>query len=186
MSSLPGSEFMQYIKMLLCAVTIAASLFADEPRYIGSDKCARMCHRGPKKGSQLEIWEKSPHARAYKTMGTAESKEVAKKAGVTGDPQKAPECLRCHVTAYGVKKELVEPTCTYEEGVGCEACHGPGSEYRSLNKMKQRDLAVASGLVLQNEAVCVRCHNPESPTYKPFNYDEAVKESAHPLPKKEK
>ena len=102
------------------------------------------------------------------------------------DPQKADECLRCHVTAFGVKKELIDPTCTYEEGVGCEACHGPGSEYRKLAIMKDHDKAVAAGLIEQTEKLCIKCHNKESPTYKPFNFEEDVKKIAHPNPKKKK
>ncbi|MBN1576831.1 MAG: cytochrome c family protein [Chitinispirillaceae bacterium] len=168
----------------LSIVACVLSVSAIEPRYIGAAKCAKMCHKGEKKGNQYEIWQKSKHAGAFKTLGTDSSKEVAKKANVTGDPQKSPECLRCHVTAFGVKKELVDSTCTYNQGVGCEACHGPGSEYRKLGAMKKHDMAVKAGLWEQNEALCIKCHNKESPTYKPFNFIEAVKKDAHPIPGK--
>lgn len=160
------------------------SLFAAEPHYIGADRCAKMCHKAEKKGKQYQIWQKSKHAGAFKRLATDSSKDVAKKVGITGDPQKAPECLRCHVTAYGVKKELVDSTCTYDDGVGCEACHGPGSEYRKLNAMKNHDIAVAAGLWEQNEKLCIKCHNKESPTYKPFNFEEAVKKQTHLIPGK--
>ncbi|MBN1307008.1 MAG: hypothetical protein JXA18_03765 [Chitinispirillaceae bacterium] len=169
---------------VLIIVGWVLSVFAAEPRYIGAAKCAKMCHKGEKKGSQYEIWRKSKHAGAFTTLGTDSSKAVAKTVNVTGDPQKAPECLRCHVTAFGVKKELIDSTCTYSDGVGCEACHGPGSEYRKLNVMKKHDMAVSAGLWEQKEAVCTRCHNKESPTYKPFDYSEAVKKDAHPVPAK--
>jgi hypothetical protein len=143
-----------------------------------------MCHKGEKKGKQWELWQARKHARAYKTLGTPEAKEVAEKKGIKGSPQKADECLRCHVTAFGVKKELVDPTCTYEEGVGCEECHGPGSEYKKIKIMKDQKLAFAAGLVEQKEAVCIKCHNKESPTYKkPFIYKEAADSIAHLSPK---
>ena len=164
--------------------TLVVSLFAGEPRYIGSAKCARMCHKGPKKGEQWELWQKRKHARAFKILGSDTAKIVAKSSGIKGNPQKADECLRCHVTTFGVKKELIDPTCTYEEGVGCEACHGPGSEYRKLAIMKDHDKAVAAGLIEQNEKLCIKCHNKESPTYKPFDFEKAVKDIAHPNPKK--
>jgi hypothetical protein len=176
--------FMKRVIALLVAGCCAGTIFAVEPHYIGSNKCARMCHKGEKKGNQYSIWQKSKHAGAFQTLGTPEAKEVAKKVGVSADPQKAPECIRCHVTAYGVKKELVDPTCTFDEGVGCEACHGPGSEYRKLVNMKNHDLALAAGLVEQNEAVCTKCHNKESPNYKPFDFKEMVKKDAHPIPGK--
>ncbi len=162
----------------------AGSLFGAEPRYIGSAKCAKMCHKGEKKGSQWEIWQKDKHSSAFRTLGTAQSKEVAKKAGIQGDPQKAPECLRCHVTAFGIGKERVDSTLTHDEGVGCEACHGPGSEYRKINVMKNHDLAKAAGLVEPDEKLCIKCHNSESPTYKPFEFEVEVKKNAHPIPSK--
>ena len=40
------------------------------------------------------------------------------------------------------------------------------------------------GLMQPTEAVCKTCHNADSPTYKEFKYEEAVKKVAHPLPKK--
>ena len=172
--------------ILLVIGCFTVSVFSADPHYIGSDKCAKMCHKGEKKGKQYEIWQKSKHAGAFTTLANEKSKEVATKMGIKGDPQKAPECLRCHVTAFDVKKELVDPTCTHAEGVGCEACHGPGSEYRKLNNMKSHDLAVAAGLWEPNEAVCVKCHNKESPTYKPFTFEEAVKKDSHPIPGKAK
>ena len=170
--------------MVLATGCLVAAGFPADPHYIGSDKCARMCHKGEKKGRQYEIWQESKHAGAFKTLGNDQSREIAQKKGL-GDPQKAPECLKCHVTAFDAKKELVDSTCTYEEGVGCEACHGPGSEYRKLSTMKNHELAVAAGLWEQTEAVCVKCHNEESPTYKPFNFEEDVKKDAHPIPGKD-
>lgn len=170
----------------LLAGVLAFSLSAadDAPHYIGSAKCAKMCHKGPKKGKQWELWQERKHSRAYTTLGTPESKAIAEKKGLKGNPQKADECLKCHVTAFGIKKELIEPTCTYEEGVGCEACHGPGSKYRKLNIMKNHDKSNAAGLVEQNAEVCTRCHNEESPTYKPFKYEDDLKKIAHPKPEK--
>lgn len=40
----------------------------------------------------------------------------------------------------------------------CESCHGPGSEYKSLSTMKDRDKARAAGLVLPEAAFCQTCH----------------------------
>ena len=175
---------MNKVIMLLAIGCFAASVYPADPHYIGADKCAKMCHKGEKKGKQYEIWQKSKHAGAFKTLGNEQSKAVATKMGIKEDPQKAPECLRCHVTGYGAKKGLVDPTCTYDDGVGCEACHGPGSEYRKLNVMKNHELAVAAGLREPDQALCVKCHNKESPTYKPFTFEEAVKKDAHPIPGK--
>jgi len=75
-----------------------------------------------------------------------------------------------------------------EEGVSCEACHGPGSQYKSLKVMK--DIAAGTvkgadvGLATPDKTLCVKCHNTKSPTFKEFKFEEAAKKIAHPLPKK--
>jgi hypothetical protein len=48
--------------------------------------------------------------------------------------------------------------------------------------MKNRELAMKNGMILPTEEVCKTCHNPESPTYKPFVYAEKVAIIAHPDP----
>ena len=77
---------------------------------------------------------------------------------------------------------------TLEEGVSCEACHGPGSAYKTNAVMKALYAGTQKGadvgLVDPKKELCVKCHNPESPTYKPFKFEEAVKKIAHPVPKR--
>ena len=71
------------------------------------------------------------------------------------------------------------------DGVQCESCHGPGSNYRKRSVMSDRKKAVAMGMVLPTEAVCVACHNDESPSWDGaagFDYAEAKKRIAHPTP----
>ncbi len=158
-------------------------------KYIGAKKC-KMCHKGEKKGNIFEKWQETKHPQAYATLATDQAKEVAKKAGVKGDPQQAAECLPCHVTAYDAPADQKETAFTLEEGVSCEACHGPGSEYKSLKIMKNIYEGTAKGadygLVEPDKEVCGKCHNPKSPTYKEFKFEEAVKLIAHPLPKETK
>jgi len=162
---------------------------ASKFKYIGVKKC-KMCHKGEKKGKIFEIWQERSHAKAYATLATDHSKEVAKKAGVAGDPQKAAECLICHVTAYDVPAGQKTATLTLEEGVSCEACHGPGSAYKSTKIKKQIVAGTLKGadygLIEPNNEVCVKCHNPKSPTYKEFKFEEKVKAIAHFIPKKTK
>ena len=182
--------------LIVAAFTIMmVNVFAGETNkadaskfsYIGVKKC-KMCHKGEKKGNIFEKWQERGHAKAFATLATEQSKEVAKKAGVKCDPQEAAECLVCHVTAYNAAAEQKAATLTMEEGVSCEACHGPGSEYKSMKVMKDINAGKAKGadfgLIAPDKEVCVTCHNPKSPTYKEFKYEEAVKKIAHPLPKK--
>ena len=154
------------------------------PGYVGVGKC-KMCHKGAKKGEQFEKWQASRHAKAYETLATSEAQATAKKAGVEGDPQKSPKCLKCHVTAYGVDEKLIEASFKVEKGVQCEACHGPGSAYKKLRVMKDREASIAAGLIIPDEKLCVTCHNEESPSYRKFVFKEAAAKIAHPKPKAE-
>ena len=74
-------------------------------------------------------------------------------------------------------------TITVEEGVSCESCHGPGSAYKTATNMVKAK-AMGLGMIEPKEAVCVKCHNKESPNFKGFNYKEYADKIAHPDPSK--
>ena len=180
---------------IIVVLSLIVIVFAQEAKkaevskfkYIGVKKC-KMCHKGPKKGNIFETWQERSHSKAYATLASDESKEIAKKAGIEGDPQKAAECLSCHVTGYSASADAKMKTLTLEEGVSCEACHGPGSVYKKSSIMKGINKGTMKGtdhgLIEPVKEVCVKCHNPKSPTYKEFVFEEAKKAIAHPLPKK--
>lgn len=155
---------------------------APAHKIVGSEKGCKMCHQGAAKGNQFQIWSQSGHAKAFATLATPEAKEIAGKMGIA-DPQKDDKCLVCHTTK-GILKAEAAPTYVVEEGVGCEACHGPGSDYKAMNVMKDHAASVAAGMIVPTEATCKQCHNEKSPTYKPFNHAEALKAVAHPNPAK--
>lgn len=154
-------------------------------QYIGAKKC-KPCHFTKKHGEQYGKWEAGPHAGAYDTLASQEALEIGKKLKLKEEPQKSGECLVCHVTAYGVADSLKAETLTLEEGVSCEACHGPGSEYKSMKVMKAITAGTQAreevGLIKPTEEVCVGCHNKKSPVFKGFKFDEYFKQIAHPIP----
>ena len=149
------------------------------PHYIGVRSCASICHKSNKQGQQLKIWQTSKHARAYDTLGTDKAKEIAKARGID-DPQKSGSCLQCHTTGHGVAEALKGAKFSFTEGVGCEQCHGPGSLYKKRKIMKDRQAALAKGLLLPDDKTCLQCHNAESPTYKGFEFETRWKQIAHP------
>lgn len=153
-------------------------------KYVGVKKC-KMCHKGTKKGKIYETWLASKHAKAFETLANAESQKIAKEKGIKGSPQEAKECLQCHVTGYG---KPAMATLTKTEGVSCEACHGPGSSYKSMKIMKQIAAGKVKGekygMVTPDETNCKTCHNPKSPTYKEFKFDEMYKKIEHHIPPK--
>lgn len=188
---------MKQITTLVAAVAVAGVMgiqlpagaqapATEKPKYVGVESCG-MCHKSAAKGNQLGVWQGSKHAQAYATLATPKAKEIAAAKGIA-DPQKADQCLKCHVTAHGVDASLIQAAAEgkkgykIEDGVGCESCHGPGSLYKAMAVMKDKAQATAKGLVEPNEAVCKKCHNAESPTAKPFVFAEMVKKIAHPNP----
>jgi hypothetical protein len=160
----------------------------QKPQYIGTAKC-KICHMSSKKGAQFKKWQESSHAKAFETLASEQSKEIAKKLGIETDPQQSPECLVCHVTAFKASAEEKAASFKAEDGVGCESCHGPGSLYKSMKVMKAlragTEDAKAVAFKKGGKETCLECHNEKSPTYKPFKFEERWAEIAHPIPEKE-
>jgi len=152
--------------------------------YGGVASC-KACHLTKKSGAQYKIWKAGPHAKAFEVLKSDEAKAAGKKLGVD-DPSTSEKCLKCHVTASGVAAELKGKKYTAEEGVGCESCHGAGSEYKARKVMKAISAGKVDGstlgLIAPTKEVCVTCHNSESPTFKDFKFDEFAAKIAHPVP----
>lgn len=163
------------------ALSWASAVAEDGPAIIGVDKC-KICHKKDKKGNQYKVWLDSKHAGAFATLASEASLALAKEMGIE-DPQKDEGCLYCHTTK-GFLKAPLDPKGKYTdaEGVGCEACHGAGSEYKSMKVMKDREASIAAGLNVEGEATCLKCHNEKSPTFKGFDYAARWEEVAHPYP----
>jgi len=158
------------------------ALAGSSHKYVGVKKCA-MCHKSESKGNQYGQWLSSGHSKAYEKLASPQALESAKKKGVTGNPQDAPECIKCHVTGFGEDAGLFTESFVKTDGVQCETCHGAGSDYLGLSVMKDKAKAVAAGLIIPTKEACVKCHNPESPNYKEFDYDKYYSKIAHPRPK---
>ncbi len=159
------------VGLVSVSLTMAISLEEKKstPReYAGSKKC-RICHNAPSKGKMYDIWLKSNHAHAHETLLSKEAKEAGEKLGIEA-PEKSGECLRCHATAYGHTKKPVTKKVKVEEGVNCESCHGPGNDYSNLTIMKDREKAIAAGMIYPAKNTCTQCHNTESPTWNPERY----------------
>ena len=159
-------------------------LVQDQRSFEGVGRC-KTCHKKPEQGEQFRLWSEGRHAKAFETLASEEAAAIAAEKGIE-NPQTADECLTCHVTAHGVAEELLGKRFKVEDGVGCESCHGAGGDYYKKKTMKALfagEIEPESvGLVVQTEEVCTACHNEESPTFKEFNFEERVKEIAHPIP----
>ena len=128
------------------------------PVYVGAQACAR-CHAGKDAGHQFSLWRASEHAKAYACLWSPESKKIAELSGIPEEPQEAAMCLGCHATAANAEEWEKEDTFRLEDGVQCELCHGPGSEYMAAEVMMDREKAMRAGLRMPNEQLCMVCHN---------------------------
>lgn len=170
--------------------SVVGSGAAEDPKapvfqYIGVDKC-KLCHIKKSTGAPYSQWKKTKHAKAFETLATPEAKAIAEKLKIA-DPQKSDQCLRCHVTGFGAKPEEIAPSLKQSEGVGCEVCHGPGSEYHKEDvHAKSREAGLKAGMIIPDEKTCLKCHNKDSPSYKEFDFAKFSKEIAHPNPEKQK
>jgi hypothetical protein len=151
-------------------------------KYVGAEMC-KMCHNAAAKGAQYTKWTEAKHSKAYGALASEEAKKMAQAKGIA-DPQKAPDCLKCHVTGHGAPADQLTDKYKVEDGVECESCHGPGGDYWQMAVMKDPAKAAAAGLLTPDEATCKKCHNPESPSFKSFDYAAAKAIIAHPNPQK--
>ncbi len=148
------------------------------PHYVGVQVCVR-CHKGPRMGFQHSRWRLGLHARAYAVLSTPTAYEMAKEAGVEGDPQRSETCLECHATGRGEDERGFLPGFDHSNGVQCESCHGAGSDYANPATMRNREAAMQAGMKFPTEDDCAKCHNGYHGA--DFDYDASLATIAHPL-----
>ena len=151
------------------APAAAIAQAAKQPVYVGARACAQ-CHEGHAAGNQYSKWLLSAHAKAWATLATPEAKVMARLSGLPDDPEQAPLCLGCHATAAETEAWERDPTFRLEDGVQCEKCHGPGSEYMAEDVMRDPEKARRAGLrrftkrdtidgrYIPPEGQCLICH----------------------------
>ena len=149
----------------------------NRSRHIGAFACGT-CHKGPGMGYQFSKWRMSAHGRAFAVLATEEAYEIARKQGIEGGPQHSDACLKCHATAYHDPAGGQEPSYSIYEGVGCEACHGAGSDYAQEARMIDPRAVRAAGLKEVTQQTCLACHADAHD--KPFDYEAALAQIAHP------
>lgn len=159
------------IVLVLSIVFVTALIAGEKHTYVGVKTC-KMCHKGERKGMVFEKWEGSEHANATAQL---EGQEVTDK------------CYGCHATGFGEEGGFA-PDCETTEtmaGIQCEACHGPGSDYKKMKIMKDPEAAKAAGLKMPAPEHCTTCHNNSHHADMIFNYEEAWPQIEHKLPEGE-
>ncbi len=199
-----GIPAMAVLGLFLLPVLLGSNSAGPEPakaanKYIGSQKCQN-CHDAEASGNQWGAWMEAGHSNGMKSLHSDEAKKIATEKGIP-DASKSDQCLKCHVTAFGESEKLFKKSFDREDGVGCESCHGPGNDhararFRAANEEDDEEgfgdeeelsfVEIPEGEIGMNisRELCVKCHNDESPTYKPFCFFERVEKARHLNPMK--
>ena len=98
---------------------------------------------------------KGCHPEAYAAWRS--SKHARSMESLTAEQQREARCTTCHA-----------PNLTDQSmaAIGCETCHGGGQYY-------------APGLQDPSEKSCRSCHEPSSPSLRPFQFAEKLKAIDH-------
>jgi hypothetical protein len=175
--------------VVLAVLGVAGLAFAAEDtrpvrQYLGVAKC-KTCHSSAKKGGQYKVWSESKHAHAFLELASPKALEIAAKKDIK-DPQKAPECLQCHVTGYGEPADHFAASFSESLGVQCETCHGAGGDYykrATMLEIRSGKAAPAKyGLVMPTKETCANCHNEKSPSGKFVDWPADSAKIAHKIP----
>ncbi len=171
----------------LATVPVASRAQAvKQPIYVGARACAQ-CHEGKAAGNQYSHWLTTAHSKAWATLATPEAKVMARLSGIPDEPERAPVCLGCHATAADSESWERDPGFRLEDGVQCEKCHGPGSEYMDKKVMQDREASRRAGLRKFSKRDCAVCHyvkgSHAAVHRRPqLDVDAAWKALAHPKP----
>jgi hypothetical protein len=154
------------VALLLTSVMAQDTAKKEEPKheYVGTKMC-KICHK-----DVYASWEQTLHAHATDTLPK--------------DQKENKECLGCHATGWTAKGELIPE-------VACEACHGPGSDYKSKSIMEDKEKAIANGLIIPDAKTCERCHLGKAPAFEghpkldKFDFATMKAKGVHAMPKKD-
>jgi hypothetical protein len=172
--------------------TALAEDAAAKPAFVGANDCKK-CHL-----KHFKSWGQTGMAKTFESLkpGQAAEKKTAAKLDPATDFSKDAKCLKCHTTGYGTDSGYPaveagkEPTAAQaeamkkNEGVTCEACHGPGSTYIPFKKanenFKREEIAKLGAIVPPTAETCTPCHAaggcPTMPADYKFDFEKASKD----------
>jgi hypothetical protein len=104
--------------------------------YVGSATC-KGCHE-----AAYAWWKGTPHGNAYATL-----ERMHKEFNLS--------CVGCHVTGYNRPGGSTVTHVAELKDVGCESCHGPGSQHAVPGDKRAPSLSTVP------ETTCRGCHTPE-------------------------
>lgn len=140
-------------------------------QYTGPGSCSSSsCHGSVQPLSESRVLQneystwivKDRHARAFEVLTNPFSQRMARILGL-GAAEKAPKCLACH--ALNPPEEQRARTFGPRDGVSCESCHGPASQWLGSHTARgwthqqslQAGMYETKDLTRRSEK-CLSCH----------------------------
>jgi hypothetical protein len=161
---------LHWVATLLALLHVGASYAAND-LHLGVASCATsVCHGKltPQKDkdvwlNEYRVWSaEDRHSRAYQTLQTNQSKEIASKLGIAS-AQTADLCLNCH--ADNIAQSQRGPKFQLSDGVQCEACHGGAGRWIESHSEATATHAdnVSKGMYPTEQPLaraerCISCH----------------------------
>lgn len=162
------------MRLVVCLALFSGMLFgqtADPPKYTGPGSCASpSCHGGVQvrtttsvQQNEYSTWVvKDKHAHAFAVLTNPVATRMAKILAIE-KADTAPKCLACH--ALSVPEADRARTFDSTDGVSCESCHGPASNWLGPHTTKgwTHERSVAAGMRDLRDPVhraenCLACH----------------------------
>ena len=165
---------LRHTKLLFTGFAVWAGFAAAQPpKFTGPGGCAAVsCHGGVQTRSETAVLQneysvwvvKDKHSRAYEALSMPISIRMAEILEL-GPANKAKRCLACHALAPAPEEKA--KSFDHSDGVSCESCHGPASEWlgpHTLGSDKwSHAQSVAKGMIdtrdiAKRTTQCLTCH----------------------------
>jgi hypothetical protein len=159
------------LRVVPTIAALATCFAADPPKYTGPGSCASpSCHGGVAPRADNSVWQneystwvvKDKHAQAFTALSMPVAVRMAKILNLP-NASSAPKCLACH--SLDVPEAERARTFDLTDGVSCENCHGPASNWLGPHTTKgwTHQQSVAAGMYDTRDFVrrsekCLTCH----------------------------
>jgi len=165
--------FVLFVSFVVQGVMAQPLPYQVDAKHLGVVTCANsLCHGSISKWKDSAIlqneyvtWSRvDKHAtKAYPVLFNDRSKRIARNLGLQEPPHKAKLCVDCH--AHNPAPALRGERFKVEDGVSCEACHGPAEKWIEAHVAPGASHArnLANGLYPTSDPVaqarlCLSCH----------------------------
>jgi hypothetical protein len=162
------------MRLVGCLVLCSGVLFpqtAEPPKYTGPGSCASpSCHGGVQVRTESSVQQneystwvvQDKHAHAFAVLTNPVAVRMARILKID-KPDTASKCLACH--ALSVPEADRARTFDSTDGVSCESCHGPASNWLGPHTTKgwTHERSVAAGMrdlrdPIRRSENCLACH----------------------------